>query len=75
MEGGAEEASRRGRSCGGARPSGAGEGKGGRREREAPIGGPRVSETHKKKKRKKEKRATAGEVKWAGGLLGRKVRR
>jgi hypothetical protein len=74
-KGAQEKRSRRSRSCGDARPSGAGEGKGERRGRKAPTGGPRVSATHKKKKKKKGKRATAGEVKRAGGLLGRKVRR
>jgi hypothetical protein len=39
--------------CGDARPGGAEEGTGGRREREATTGGPRLSATHKKKIKKK----------------------
>jgi hypothetical protein len=60
--------------CDSARRSDAGERKGRKKEKEAPTGGPQVSATQRKKKKKEKRRAAAGEVKWAAGLLGRKVR-
>jgi hypothetical protein len=52
--------------CGGARPGGAGEGKGMKREREVPTGGPQLSATQQKRKKRRERWAVAGR-----GLAGR----
>jgi hypothetical protein len=71
---GAGEAEQSRPGYGGARRSDAGEMKGRKKEKEAPTGGPQVSATQRKKKRKKRWRTAAGEVKCAAGLLGRKVR-
>jgi IS4 transposase len=70
-----EKQSRRGRAASTLDRAGQRKERGGRREREALTGGLRLSATHKKKKKKKGRPAAAGEVKRAGGLLGRKVRR
>jgi hypothetical protein len=72
-KGAREKRSRRDRSCGGARPGGAGEGKG--KKKETPTGGARVSATHKKKKKRREGGPLRGKVKRAAGLLGRKSER
>jgi hypothetical protein len=60
MEGAREKQSRRGWSFVGARPGGAEEGKGRKKEKETPIGGAQVSATHKKKEKEKGRRAVAG---------------
>jgi hypothetical protein len=57
--------------CGGARPGGAGEGKGMKREREVPTGGPQLSATQQKRKKKKGKvgrcgKRFSGPVGWPG---------